>query len=145
MHEVPPPATPTAARLEDDVYSLHAPLNSEVMMHHPQGVSPPLLFRNTDRSDALDLRERANAILWVKSQMARHGITPEALEAAGCFSVAQAMQTTQVCYRDAHGHTWDGKGNIPDWLQRAVNAGQSVEHFRVADTLAVKGPIRPAI
>ncbi|WP_455286550.1 H-NS family nucleoid-associated regulatory protein [Cupriavidus necator] len=113
------------------------------MMHRPQAVSSPLLCRNMDRSEALDLRERANAILWVKSQMARHGITPEALEAAGCFpksNVAQAMQATQVCYRDAQGHTWDGKGNVPDWLQRAVNAGQSVEHFRVLDALAEKVP-----
>ena len=34
-------------------------------------------------------------------------------------------------YRNAHGQGWDGHGAMPDWLQRAVNAGQTVEHFRV--------------
>ncbi|AAP85905.1 DNA-binding protein (plasmid) [Cupriavidus necator H16] len=25
--------------------------------------------------------------------------------------------------------SWDGQGEMPDWLRRAVNAGQSVEFF----------------
>jgi len=33
-----------------------------------------------------------------------------------------------VRFRDAQGHVWDGRGDLPDWLQRAVNAGQSVAH-----------------
>ncbi|AEI82085.1 hypothetical protein CNE_BB1p06650 (plasmid) [Cupriavidus necator N-1] len=36
-----------------------------------------------------------------------------------------------VCYRNAAGQSWDGQGGMPDWLRRAVNAGQSVEFFRV--------------
>ncbi|WP_354687803.1 H-NS family nucleoid-associated regulatory protein, partial [Cupriavidus necator] len=36
-----------------------------------------------------------------------------------------------VCYRNAAGQSWDGQGDMPDWLRRAVNAGQSVEFFRV--------------
>ncbi|MGE8366520.1 H-NS family nucleoid-associated regulatory protein, partial [Cupriavidus sp.] len=35
---------------------------------------------------------------------------------------------------------WDGRGAMPDWLQRAVNAGQTVEHFRVSIT-GVTGPV----
>ncbi len=27
--------------------------------------------------------------------------------------------------------SWDEQGEMPDWLRRAVNAGQSVEFFRV--------------
>ncbi|WP_454739668.1 H-NS family nucleoid-associated regulatory protein [Cupriavidus necator] len=35
-------------------------------------------------------------------------------------------------YRNAEGLTWDGQGEIPDWLRRrAVNAGQSVELFQL--------------
>ncbi|MGN5478218.1 H-NS family nucleoid-associated regulatory protein [Cupriavidus basilensis] len=34
-------------------------------------------------------------------------------------------------YRSADGRTWNGQGELPDWLQRAVNAGQDIEHFRV--------------
>jgi len=33
--------------------------------------------------------------------------------------------------RNAVGLTWDGQGEMPDWLRRAVNAGQSVEFYRV--------------
>jgi DNA-binding protein H-NS len=29
----------------------------------------------------------------------------------------------------AAGQRWDGQGEIPDWLQRAVDAGQSKEFF----------------
>ncbi|WP_454739454.1 H-NS family nucleoid-associated regulatory protein [Cupriavidus necator] len=36
-----------------------------------------------------------------------------------------------VCYRNAQGMRWDGQGEMPDWLRRAVNAGQSVEFFRI--------------
>jgi len=35
-------------------------------------------------------------------------------------------------YRNAEGQVWDGEGAMPSWLVRAVNAGQSVEHFRVS-------------
>jgi len=34
------------------------------------------------------------------------------------------------CYRNAEGLTWDGQGDLPAWLRRALNAGQSVEFFR---------------
>jgi DNA-binding protein H-NS len=36
-----------------------------------------------------------------------------------------------VLYRNALGQTWDGTGECPDWLQRAVNAGQSMDFYRV--------------
>ncbi|MBP0639865.1 H-NS histone family protein [Cupriavidus sp. AcVe19-6a] len=32
-----------------------------------------------------------------------------------------------VCYRNAEGLSWDGQGEMPAWLRRAVNAGQHVE------------------
>jgi len=82
------------------------------------------------------LRERATAILWVKSQMARHSIAVDDLVAAGCFGrstqTANPQGASPFRYKDAEGHTWDGSGNLPDWLQRAVNAGQSVDHFRIS-------------
>ncbi|WP_430869665.1 H-NS family nucleoid-associated regulatory protein [Cupriavidus basilensis] len=34
-------------------------------------------------------------------------------------------------YRNAEGQKWGWQGEMPAWLQRAVNAGQSAEHFRV--------------
>ncbi|WP_455281305.1 H-NS family nucleoid-associated regulatory protein [Cupriavidus necator] len=76
--------------------------------------------------------ERANAIRWIQDQMADYGLTMEELEAAGCFEPPPPPPPPPpVCYRNAQGISWDGQGEMPDWLQRAVNAGQSVEFFRV--------------
>ncbi len=86
--------------------------------------------------DAQQLRERAAAILWVKSRMAKHGIAVEDLVAVGCFatttSAASHQETRPIRFRDAAGHSWDGRGDLPEWLQRAVNAGQSPDHFRIS-------------
>ncbi|MGT2512268.1 hypothetical protein [Cupriavidus basilensis] len=88
-------------------------------------------------SEAQRLRDRASAILWVKSQMAKHRITMDSLIAAGCFttqfcSSAGTQPSSSISYRDADGHTWNGEGNLPEWLQRAVNAGQTPEFFKVS-------------
>ena len=74
--------------------------------------------------------DKAAAILWVRMQMVRNGISYEDLERVGCFDGGAARKV--VRYRSADGRTWDGQGERPDWLQRAINAGQSTEHFRVA-------------
>ena len=34
-------------------------------------------------------------------------------------------------FRNASGDTWDGKGDMPEWLKRAVHAGQDIEFYRV--------------
>ncbi|WP_374703302.1 H-NS family nucleoid-associated regulatory protein [Cupriavidus pauculus] len=67
--------------------------------------------------------------------MVRHGITLEALQSAGCLieqgpSCASGRQPATPRYRDAAGHTWNGRGELPEWLRRAINAGQSRDHFR---------------
>lgn len=65
--------------------------------------------------------------------MARHGVTIAQLFEAGCFPSAGSNITIarSVMYRDAAGNTWDGIGDVPEWLQRATNAGQSIDHFMV--------------
>ncbi|MCY0854000.1 H-NS family nucleoid-associated regulatory protein [Cupriavidus sp. D39] len=76
--------------------------------------------------------ERAEAITWVRIQMAQHGLTLADLQAAGCFTEPpRAPLPGAERYRNAHGQGWDGCGIMPDWLQRAINAGQTVEHFQV--------------
>ncbi|ODV44339.1 DNA-binding protein [Cupriavidus sp. UYMMa02A] len=81
--------------------------------------------------------ERAAAIRWIQEQMANYGLTMEELDAAGCFDPPPPPPPPTphpapvVCYRNADGLSWDGQGEMPTWLQRAVNAGQSVEFFRV--------------
>lgn len=73
--------------------------------------------------------DRADAIRWIRAQMLEYGLTMEELEAAGCF--APPPSPSPVCYRNAEGLSWDGAGEMPDWLRRAVNAGQTVEFFRL--------------
>ncbi len=85
-------------------------------------------------SDASTIRARAEAILWIKSAVARHGITLLQLEHAGCFATVKLDDRADkfAKYMDAMGHIWDGAGCVPEWLQQAINAGQSMDHFRVA-------------
>ncbi|WP_042876585.1 H-NS family nucleoid-associated regulatory protein [Cupriavidus necator] len=78
--------------------------------------------------------ERAAAIRWIQAEMADYGLTMEELAAAGCFDPPPPppppAPAPVVCYRNAAGQSWDGQGDMPDWLRRAVNAGQSREFFR---------------
>ncbi|WP_429253662.1 H-NS family nucleoid-associated regulatory protein [Paraburkholderia sp. GAS333] len=42
-------------------------------------------------------------------------------------------ETVQPFYRDAFGNCWTGEGSLPEWLRRAVAAGQTIEHFRASN------------
>jgi DNA-binding protein H-NS len=105
-------------------------------MNNPFISSAPATSLSDGPADNLPvLRARADAVRWVRLQMARHGITLPDLVAAGCFAAKEGRGVNQasfpIRYRNADGRIWDGVGELPDWLQRAVNAGQSVEHFRI--------------
>ena len=98
------------------------------------------------------------AIAWIREQMDNYALTLDDLMAAGCFDVEPSpgeaaaaeipdatdkpkpIEATTVqpppkkaalLYRNAMGQSWDGTGEYPDWLQRAVNAGQSIDFYRV--------------
>ncbi|MGA3959694.1 H-NS family nucleoid-associated regulatory protein [Ralstonia nicotianae] len=92
----------------------------------PNRVDPSVI----EASPAAMLRRRAEAIAWVRMQIVRYGLKYADLVTAGCFP-ARRRVSQKARYRSADGQTWDGDGEMPDWLQRAVNAGQSPEHFRV--------------
>ena len=80
-------------------------------------------------SSAAMQRCRAEAITWVRIQIARFGLTYTDLVAAGVFPSPKRMN--RVRYRNANGQTWSGEGKMPGWLKRAIWAGQCLEHFRV--------------
>ncbi|RZT31397.1 H-NS family nucleoid-associated regulatory protein [Cupriavidus agavae] len=88
------------------------------------------------------------AVAWIREQIDRLGLTFDHLVEAGCFAESEESTDAEpaepaapeappvaaaprVVYRNAMGQTWDGTGEYPDWLQRAVNAGQSIDFYRV--------------
>ncbi|AQV96407.1 hypothetical protein BJN34_21295 [Cupriavidus necator] len=71
--------------------------------------------------------EIAAVIAWVREAMERYGLT---LDDVLSFP-AQAIEPRRL-YQNAQGDAGDGEGEMPAWLQRAVNGGQSPEHFRVS-------------
>jgi DNA-binding protein H-NS len=83
--------------------------------------------REEQRLFDLDGNARERLIVWIRRRMDEYGITMEALAEA---IEADASATRAVMYRDAYGNTWDGHGDKPDWLARAIYAGQSMDHFR---------------
>lgn len=72
---------------------------------------------------------REAAIAWICEQMETYNLSVDDLQALGCFD--PPPKPAGPLYMNADGQRWDGTGALPDWLQRAVNAGQSIEHFRV--------------
>lgn len=80
--------------------------------------------------------DRAAAIAWIRQKIDEYALTlddlglfPEPLPATAV--VDAPPERAAVLYRSADGKTWDGEGDMPEWLRRAVAAGQSPEHFRV--------------
>lgn len=44
---------------------------------------------------------------------------------------AAAAPVADVKYRDDAGHTWAGRGKRPQWLREQLEAGRSLDEFRV--------------
>jgi DNA-binding protein H-NS len=74
-----------------------------------------------------DGNARERLVAWIRRRMDDYGITLEALEDS---LEADANAVRALMYRDAYGNTWDGYGDKPDWLARAIYAGQSLDFFR---------------
>jgi DNA-binding protein H-NS len=104
----------------------------------------------------VDERKRDSIIAYLRSRMAEFGISETAL--AEALAEAQVSVTpppltnsssasrralpsmpqmpentngTKPVFRNASGDTWDGIGDMPEWLKRAVHAGQDIEFYRV--------------
>jgi DNA-binding protein H-NS len=109
----------------------------------------------------VDERKRDSIIAYLRSRMVEFGITEGALAEAladapaaeppptftktnganGTAKPARAMPQlpslpqsgdgAAPIFRNASGDTWDGLGDMPEWLKRAVHAGQDIEFYRV--------------
>jgi DNA-binding protein H-NS len=71
-----------------------------------------------------DAETRERLILWIRKRMDECGITVAAL----LHAIEEDVDHTR--YQDAFGNCWSGAGSLPEWLRRAVAAGQNIEHFR---------------
>jgi DNA-binding protein H-NS len=91
----------------------------------------------------MDELVRERIILYIKRRMKEYGVTAEHLmpppdeqpetPALPKTATAQPMSAPtpgHIQYADAAGNSWDGAGPMPEWLQRAVHAGQSVDFFK---------------
>jgi DNA-binding protein H-NS len=88
---------------------------------------PVMKEREEQRLFEHDGNARERLVAWIQRRMDEYGISLEALSEA---IEADAAAGRAVRYRDAFGNTWDGRGDKPDWLARAIWAGQTMEHFR---------------
>jgi DNA-binding protein H-NS len=76
----------------------------------------------------VDERKRESMVAYLRRRMSEFGIEPDDL--AESIARDQRRQK-ETHYRNAAGETWDGKDEIPQWLQQAISAGQSLDHFAV--------------
>lgn len=90
-----------------------------------QKVSP---INSKGDGESMDERRRQSMIAYLRHRMEEFGIRAEDLAAA---LDEDARKVAEARYRNSNGDTWDGKGDMPQWLRQAVSAGQSLEHFAV--------------
>jgi DNA-binding protein H-NS len=91
----------------------------------------------------MDERKRESMIAYLRGRMAKVGM--KAADLAAAIKEDQ-LRAKSVRYRNASGDTWDGKGSMPQWLQQATSAGQSLQHFAVIGSEKPAAPQhRPAV
>jgi DNA-binding protein H-NS len=89
----------------------------------------------------MDELVRERIIKYIQRRMDEYGITAEHLmpaeeeappEVSPPLPKSAMPKPTPgvVQYADALGNSWDGAGAMPEWLLRAVRAGQSPDFFK---------------
>jgi DNA-binding protein H-NS len=74
----------------------------------------------------VDGEARDRLVIYIRRRMEEFGITPDAL----AESIRHDLDHRPL-YRDARGNEWNGRGDMPDWLRAARNAGVSADFFRI--------------
>jgi DNA-binding protein H-NS len=77
----------------------------------------------------MDERKRDSIIAYLRHRMEEFGIKPDDL--ASALASGQFERTEVARYRSATGDEWNGDGEMPRWLKRAISAGQSIKHFEL--------------
>jgi DNA-binding protein H-NS len=85
----------------------------------------------------MDERKRDSMIAYLRHRMEEFGIKPEDL--AAVLAAEPAAQKAER-YRSATGDSWDGQGEMPQWLRQAISAGQSIDHFALTGKPVVAPP-----
>jgi DNA-binding protein H-NS len=67
-------------------------------------------------------------IAYLRHRMEEFGIKPEDLAA---LLASEPLAQKAELYRSATGDSWDGQGEMPQWLRQAISAGQSIDHFEL--------------
>jgi DNA-binding protein H-NS len=84
-----------------------------------------------EKENFMDERKRDSMVAYLRRRMQEFGIRPDDLASA---LATEQSKHIEARYRSATGDTWNGEGERPQWLQQAISAGQSVEHFEVSST-----------
>jgi DNA-binding protein H-NS len=77
----------------------------------------------------VDERKRDSMVAYLRRRMDEFGITLEDLASSLARDESKLVESR---YRSATGDTWDGTGEMPQWLRQAMSAGQSIGHFETA-------------
>lgn len=77
----------------------------------------------------MDERKRDSIVAYLRRRMKEFGIKPDDLASA---IARDQLAQKGARYRSATGDTWNGEGEMPQWLNQAISAGQAIEHFEVS-------------
>jgi DNA-binding protein H-NS len=96
-------------------------------------------------ADALHQREVAGVVSRIKVAIEHYGLTAEQLGLGGAKAPAKVASkakagvgrsTKAAKFSDGNGNIWSGMGPRPQWLRAALEAGKSLEEFRMAGAAA---------
>jgi DNA-binding protein H-NS len=87
----------------------------------------------------------------IKVAVAHYGLTAEDLGLASGIGGTKSKGTTKssgrskakpaAAFADGSGNVWSGRGPRPRWIRDALNAGRSIEEFRVGATPPASAPM----
>jgi DNA-binding protein H-NS len=91
------------------------------------------------QANALRNSEIKGVVERIKVAIAHYGLTAAQLGLASRPIDAKPRRTTPKPVRDTgfgdgHGNAWSGRGPRPRWLREALEAGQSIDEFRLEST-----------